>query len=111
MRLARRLLHIEVVKQKLDEMKREAQEETARADELRTRLEEATAMVDGLVVEARSTLKRAIAFLEREGLRGNGNGNGNEKSAPRGAPDAEARRAEVKTGTSDAPSARRSSRS
>lgn len=109
MRLARRLLHIEVVKQKLDEMKREAQEETARADELRTRLEEATAMVDGLVVEARSTLKRAIAFLEREGLRGNGNGN--EKSAPRGAADAEARRAEVKTGASDAPATRRTLRS
>lgn len=106
MRLARRLLSNELVKRKLDDMKREAQEETARAQELRTRLVEATATVDGLVVEARSTLKRAIEFLEREGLRGNGKTDG----APDGRANGEARRADAKSGRGDPSAPRRGSR-
>ena len=74
MRLARRLLQIVIVKPKLDEMTREAREGAERARALRGRLQEATATVDGLVDEARSTLKRAVAFLEREGLRGKKSG-------------------------------------
>ena len=62
------------MKSKLDEMKREAQEGAERARKLRERLEEATASVDDLVVEARSTLRRAVEFLEREGLRGKKSG-------------------------------------
>ena len=74
MRLARHLLEDLIVKPKLDEMTREAREGAERARELRGRLQEATAMVDGLVDEARSTLKRAVEFLEREGLRAKKNG-------------------------------------
>lgn len=62
------------MKQKLDEMTREAEAGAARARELRERLEEATTSVDELVVEARSTLRRAVAFLEREGFRGQRSG-------------------------------------
>lgn len=58
------------MKPKFDEMTREAREGTARARALRGRLKEATDNVDGLVDEARSTLRRAVEFLEREGLRG-----------------------------------------
>ena len=70
------MLLVTLVKPKLDEMTREAREGAARARELRGRLEEATATVDGLVDEARSTLRRAVEFLEREGLRGIGTKNG-----------------------------------
>ncbi|MBX3201590.1 MAG: hypothetical protein KF894_25865 [Labilithrix sp.] len=58
------------MKHKLAEMTRDAQESAERARKLREHLEEATANVDGLVGEARSTLRRAVEFLEREGLRG-----------------------------------------
>ncbi|MBX3205060.1 MAG: hypothetical protein KF764_08315 [Labilithrix sp.] len=62
------------MKHKLSEMTREARESAERARKLREGLEQATASVDGLVGEARSTLKRAVAFLEREGLRGTKSG-------------------------------------
>ena len=62
------------VKAKLEELTREARQSTERARELRERLREATANVDSLVGEARSTLKRAVALLESEGLRGQTSG-------------------------------------
>lgn len=55
-------------------MTRDAQESAERARKLREHLEEVTAHVDGLVGEARSTLRRAVEFLEREGLRGTKSG-------------------------------------
>ncbi len=94
-RLARRLLLDPTVKSKLDELTKEAQEGAARARELRTRLEEATATVDGLVVEARSTLKRAVEFLEREGLRANNSGTHERVSSDR-----QLRRADAEGGKS-----------
>ena len=84
------------MKPKLDEMTREAKEGAARARELRGRLEEATTTVDGLVDEARSTLRRAVEFLEREGLRGKKSG-----LFERVAADGEPRRGETKSGTGD----------
>lgn len=62
------------VKAKLEQLTREARQSTERARELRERLREATANVDSLVGEARSTLKRAVALLESEGLRGQSSG-------------------------------------
>ncbi|MBX3263005.1 MAG: hypothetical protein KF782_25240 [Labilithrix sp.] len=62
------------MKHKLTEMTRDAQESAERARKLREHLQEVTAQVDGLVGEARSTLKRAVEFLEREGLRGKKSG-------------------------------------
>jgi len=62
------------VKSKLEQLTREARQSTERARELRERLREATANVDSLVGEARSTLKRAVALLESEGLRGQTSG-------------------------------------
>jgi len=84
------LLFVKIVKSKLDEMMRQAQEGTARARELRSRLQEATALVDGLVAEARSTVKRAIEFLEREGLRAK-----KDDTPDRDAANGEARRADA----------------
>ncbi len=88
------LAALDVVKPKLDEMTREAKEGAARARELRGRLQEATTLVDGLVDEARSTLRRAVEFLEREGLRGKKSG-----MIGRVDDDGEPRRAEPKTGS------------
>lgn len=62
------------VKAKLEQLTREARASTERARELRERLREATANVDSLVGEARTTLKRAVALLESEGLRGQTSG-------------------------------------
>lgn len=62
------------MKAKLDQMTREARQSVERSRELRERLREATANVDSLVGEARSTLKRAVALLESEGLRGKQSG-------------------------------------
>ena len=90
------LAALDIVKPKLDEMTREAKEGAARARELRGRLEEATALVDGLVDEARSTLRRAVEFLEREGLRGKKSGRSERLDA-----DGDPRRAEPKSGSSD----------
>ena len=77
-------------------MTREAKEGAARARALRGRLEEATSTIDGLVDEARSTLRRAVEFLEREGLRGKKSGLFERVDA-----DGEPRRAEVKSGTGE----------
>lgn len=64
-----------IVKQRtLEELTREAQESTERARELRARLAQATANVDGMVVEARTVLRRAVDFLERERMRGTKSG-------------------------------------
>ena len=92
------MLFVEIVKSKLDEMMRQAQEGTARARELRSRLQEATALVDGLVTEARSTVKRAIEFLGREGLRAK-----KDDTPERDAADSEARRADARSAKSGAP--------
>jgi hypothetical protein len=58
----------------LEDLAREAQDTAERGDQLREHLVRSTAAVDGLVVEARSTLKRAVDFLERQGLRGTKSG-------------------------------------
>lgn len=63
-------------------MTREAREGAARARALRGRLQEATENVDGLVDEARSTLRRSVEFLEREGLRGGGEKSAAERAEP-----------------------------
>jgi hypothetical protein len=59
---------------KLKELQREAQQSVERADDLRKRLAEHTDAIDDLVVETRATLRRAVAVLEREGLRGHRSG-------------------------------------
>jgi len=65
--VAHRLLGRAVVKPRLDEMRREAEERAARARDLRDRLRRATESVDGLIVETQSALRRAVEVLEQLG--------------------------------------------